>query len=193
MLYAKVCIDYTFYPAFGDVPYISDDLQTLMGTKDLRYVFGFAKKQTNSRVSYITYATSGMQFNYSLGVPEMMLTKAECLARSGDGANALMLLNQLRTKRFKTADYVPLTFVSNEDVLIQVLNERRRELFLHGGIRLFDLKRLNIDSRFKKDLQRISDVNGSVIANLPAGSALYVLPFADKIIANNPAIIQNPR
>jgi tetratricopeptide (TPR) repeat protein len=193
MLYAKVCLDNAFYSTFTDVPFISDDLQALLGTKDLRYVFGFAKKQTNTRVSYITYATTNMQFNYGIGVPEMMLTKAECLARNGEGTTAIELLNQLRVKRFKPADYVPLVYSTAADALVQVLNERRRELFLHGGVRLFDLKRLNNDARFKRDLQRISDIDGSIIATLPAGSPRYVLPFAEKIIANNPSIVQNPR
>lgn len=133
-----------------------------------------------------------MQFNYSLTVAEMMLIKAECLARKGAGESSVALLNQLRQSRFKKADYTPLTVSPGEDALTLVLKERRRELFFHGGLRLFDLKRLNRDPRFKQDLTRVNSKD-SVIATLPALSPRYLMPFTPKVIANNPAIIQNQR
>ncbi|UYQ95956.1 RagB/SusD family nutrient uptake outer membrane protein [Chitinophaga horti] len=102
-------------------------------------------------------------------------------------------MNQLRQKRFKPVDYVSLTYINDADALSAVLLERRRELFLRGGLRTFDLKRLNQESAFARTLQRTSDVTSNVLATLPAGSPRYLLPFEPKMIANNPAIIQNQR
>ena len=70
-----------------------------------------------------------------------------------------------------------------------IIKERRIELLYHG-LRWFDLKRLNNDPRFKKDLSRS---NLGKTYSLPAGSPNYLLPIAPKIISINPAIIQNPR
>ncbi|MGF6849348.1 hypothetical protein QFZ51_004583 [Chitinophaga sp. W3I9] len=134
-------------------------------------------------------AFSGTAYDYSLGVPEVMLIKAECLARQQDAAGALALVNELRKNRLVT--YAPLN--SSTDVLTTVLEERRRELFYHGGLRLFDLKRLNRDSRFAQTLQRFADNGTTLKATLTANSPRYLMPFSPLIIANNPAIIQNPR
>lgn len=193
VLFAKVCIDYGFFTAFKATPFISDDLQAVLGNADLRFYFNFYKVGTNSRYSYLLYATNSMQFNYSSGVPEMMLIKAECMARNNSGSEAISLLNQLRLKRFRPSEYTALTYSNDASALAAVLSERRRELFLRGGLRTFDLKRLNTDAAFKQDLQRKSDVTGNVVATLPAGSPRYLFPFEPKIIANNPLIIQNER
>ncbi|MBV7533027.1 RagB/SusD family nutrient uptake outer membrane protein [Chitinophaga sp. sic0106] len=193
VLMAKVCIDLNYFSLFKATPFMSDDLQSLFHAKDLRLLYGFYKIGTNTRYSYLPYGTNGMQFNYTTGVPEMMLIKAECLARNNDGSGAVALLNTLRQKRFKPADYTAIAYTNNADALKSVLDERRRELCLHGGIRLSDLKRLNQEDRFKTELKRISDVSGNVLATLPAGSPRYLLPFEPKIISNNPLIIQNAR
>jgi starch-binding outer membrane protein, SusD/RagB family len=193
VLFAKVCIDYSYFNVFKATPLISDELSSLLGTKDLRFVYNFYKLSTNTRYSYMIYSANGMQFNYSIGVPEMMLIKAECLARNNGGNDAITLLNQLRQKRFKAADYAALTYTNDADALKSVLDERRREMFMRGGVRTSDLKRLNLETTFKTDLQRKSDVTGAVTATLPAGSPRYLLPFQPSIIANNPFIIQNER
>ncbi|WP_316837192.1 RagB/SusD family nutrient uptake outer membrane protein [Pedobacter nutrimenti] len=199
VLFARVCTEIAFKNKYSTSPWISDDLAALFGPSDLRFIFNFPPNdygQDVSRLKYFLYNNrSTMMFDYNIGVPEMMLIKAECLARqaNADVAGALTLLNQLRKYRFTPAKYVPLTGTDATAVLKLVLDERRRELFQHGGIRIFDLKRLNTDSRFKVDLTRVSDVSGKVIATLPAGSPRYLVPFAPMIIANNPSIIQNNR
>ncbi|HEY9256673.1 RagB/SusD family nutrient uptake outer membrane protein [Chitinophaga sp.] len=169
---------------------IHPDLLNILGEKDLRYVYTFTRltsKGTPSPSPYPDYIAN--YINYSIGVPEMMLIKAECLARNNGKDEAMGLLNTLRQKRFKAADYADLTAATADDALVQVLAERRRELMYHG-LRWFDLKRLNHDPRFKKDLTRIYK---GVSYALPANDARYLLQIAPKIIRINPAIIQNPR
>lgn len=192
-LFAKVCIDAGFFTAFKNTFFISDDFSEMLGAKDLRFKYQFYKAGNNVRFSYMPYNNNSILCNYTLGVPEMMLIKAEALARGGKGDAAIALLNELRIKRFKPADYAALAYTNDAGALAAVADERRRELFLHGGLRTFDLKRLNREPAFRKELQRVSDQDGRVLATLPAGSPRYQLPFEPKIIANNPGIIQNER
>ncbi|MEZ2444787.1 RagB/SusD family nutrient uptake outer membrane protein [Chitinophaga sp. RCC_12] len=185
ILLARLCIDYDFYNIRHTGFNISPSLRAVLDSNDIRLLNNFADGGL-----YINgLAFSGTAYDYSLGVPEVMLIKAECLARQQDAAGALALVNELRKNRLVT--YAPLN--STTDVLTTVLQERRRELFYHGGLRLFDLKRLNRDSRFAQTLQRFADNGTTLKATLTANSPRYLMPFSPLIIANNPAIIQNPR
>ncbi|QIL40389.1 RagB/SusD family nutrient uptake outer membrane protein [Pedobacter sp. HDW13] len=168
----------------------SSDLLSVLDQKDLRYVFNFTRlTSTGAASTSVNPDFLGTTPNFSIGVPEMMLIKAECLARSGDKDGAVALLNALRVKRFKPADYVAVSATTTDDALIKVLSERRREL-LFRGVRWFELKRLNRDERFRKNLSRV--VSGQTYT-LEANSERYLLQIAPKIIAINPLIIQNPR
>ncbi len=168
----------------------SSDLLTVLDQKDLRYVFNFTRLTSAGLPSpSVNPDYLGTTPNFSIGVPEMMLIKAECLARSGDKDGAVSVLNALRVKRFKPVDYVALSAASADDALAKVLSERRREL-LFRGIRWFDLKRLNRDERFKKTLSRVV---GGQTYTLEPNSERYLLQIAPKIISINPLIIQNPR
>jgi hypothetical protein len=168
----------------------SSDLLTVLDTKDLRYVFTFTRlTSTGAPSASVNPDYLGTTPNFSIGVPEMMLIKAEGMARAGDKDGAVSILNALRVKRFKPADYVALSASSADDALDKVLSERRREL-LYRGVRWFDLKRLNRDERFKKS---ISHVVAGQTYTLEPNSNRYVLQIAPKIIDINPLIVPNPR
>lgn len=184
-LLARLCLDYDFYSIAHIIFRISPTLRAALDSNDIRLIRNFADGGTYMNGLDFNAAA----FNYSLGVPEIMLIKAECLARQGDEEEALDLVNELRKNRLII--YNPIA--STADVLTTVLQERRRELYYHGGLRLFDLKRLNRDPRFAQTLQRVADNGTTVIATLPANAPRYLMPFSPVIIANNPAIIQNPR
>lgn len=180
---------YTLYNGFM----IGRSLRDSMGTTDRRYVNRFTSdvyklNTVNSRV---------MTFDNSVAVPEVMLIKAECLARAGDVTGSAAVLTTLRTNRLPAASVSNRTYTA-ANILNYVLGERRRELCYRGGLRLFDLKRLNKDERFKRDLVRLNG-NGQVLttsvirATIPAGSGRYLLPFSPAVIAANPNVKQNPR
>ncbi|SKA38163.1 SusD family protein [Chitinophaga eiseniae] len=169
---------------------ISPDLLNVLGEKDLRYVYTFSRLDNKGQPvtsPFPEYFANSV--NYSIGVPEMMLIKAECLARNNHPAAAVTLLNTLRQKRFKPADYVALTATSGAEALDLVLRERRLELLYHG-LRWLDLKRLNREPRFQKTLTRTFQNN---TYTLPPNDPLYLLQIAPKIIGINPGIVQNPR
>lgn len=169
---------------------INPELLGIIGEKDLRYMYTFTRipRSAVTPVSpYPDYFPTAT--NFSIGVPEMMLIRAEAFARDNKKDDAVAILNSLRQKRFKPEDYTALTAATPDEALALVLRERRLEL-MYRGLRLFDLKRLNNDPRFKKDLQR--DHLGQVY-RLPAGSPNYLLEIAPKIMMINPDILPNPR
>ena len=135
---------------------LSDDLLSLLGTSDKRYLLFTAAASIISS----TYTTAGGRFFYrdkalnesrNIGpsVPEMMLIKAEYYARKNDVANAMLWVNKIRIKRFATADYAPLTATDQNDALSKVIQERRREFFCRM-LRWWDMRRLKDETLFKK-------------------------------------------
>lgn len=198
ILFGKVCSDKTLFMSLLDFgPYGSDELMSYLDPTDYRRMFFFFENVMPSPKGSLFYVDLNSDnpmsyYDYSVTVPEMMLTKAECLARDGDKDGAMALVNELRKYRIMPAVYAELTATDADDALSQVLDERRRELFFHGGIRTFDLKRLNKEPQFAQDLQRTSD-DGSVISTIAAGSPRYIMPFAPKITNNNPYMVPNER
>lgn len=168
---------------------------SLLGTKDLRYTlfvrpgasfspaftgFGYWRQKSSRETNTITQGP---------GVPEMMLIKAEVAARSNDAGTATDVLNTLRQKRFKAADYVALTTGTPQQALENVVNERKREFF-GTGLRWFDQKRLNKDAAFAKTVtRRFRDVDYTLEPN----SNRYIYPIGPKYILLNPEIEQSPR
>ncbi|MBO9661064.1 MAG: RagB/SusD family nutrient uptake outer membrane protein, partial [Chitinophagaceae bacterium] len=122
-------------------------------------------------------------------VPEVMLSKAEALARQGNASEAMNVVNALRKNRFMPAEYVPFTASTPADALNKVIEERRREL-CGTGLRWFDQKRLNKEAAFATTVTRRFD--GADYTLLP-NSNRYVYPIAKKYILLNPEIEQNPK
>lgn len=77
-------------------------------------------------------------------VAEMLLIKAECQARQGNFAEAMVTVNQLRAARMDNtapADRINLSASSQQEAIAQILEERRREMPF--SMRWFDIRRLN--------------------------------------------------
>ena len=177
---------------------ISNDLLAAMGTNDLRYKI-FTNTRATFGTSFSTAFTGRASSRYLLNgeytvvngpsVPEMMLIKAECLARAGSADGAMAVVNNLRKKRFLDADYVPLTTGTADAALQTVIEEKRKE-FDGTGLRWFDQKRLSLDPAFAATKTRT--FNGATYTLEPNGNR-YIYPIGDKYILLNPEIEQNPR
>lgn len=170
---------------------LSDELLTMLGDKDLRktlYTFNGPDLGNPAGIFYAYFAPLE-QRQVGPRVPEMILIKAECQARTGQYKEGLDLINELRKKRFKPTDYTALVAADAEEALVKILAERRRELF-GRGFRLFDLKRLNKDSRFEKTV--IHPLNSETLTLLPNDNR-YVYPITSKLINMNPEIQPNLR
>ena len=141
-----------------------------------------------------------------VGVPELHLTIAECRARENDIQGALAPLNHIRKFRFSEADYIELTkdnYLDNtpddvNNLFERVLLERERELLFKGHY-FFDVKRLNAEGKWNKDLVReeTTVVDGENITKtytLKANSNLWMMAIPPKVIMEfNSGLEQNSR
>lgn len=194
ILLGRISTEIAFNSFYAAALLPSASLASTLTTSDLRYSKRFIAASRFVPATYVSTSGNSMVFDSSVGVPEVMLIKAECLARNGQFAEAGALLSTLRQTRLSAAVFAAekRTYTA-ANILGYVLDERRRELFYHGGLRLFDLKRLNKEAAFKKDLTRMDGAGKTVLATLPAGSGRYLLPFSPTVLAANPNIVQNPR
>lgn len=166
---------------------IDPEFEKTFDKNDLRWVF-FYSALTRAGKPYEDGSTRYLQkLDYSITVPEMMLIKAEALARKGD-MDALTILNDLRKYRFPDDKFVPLT--ANKDNLLNVvLEERRRELQM-SGLRWLDMKRLAKEGIYTKTLKRSAFEKEYT---LEPNSNLYVFPIPAKVMSYNSNIVPNPR
>jgi len=171
---------------------LSDTLLSVLGTKDQRYnLFTTAAATISSTYTgryFYKDRAMGEGRNIGPSVPEMLLIKAEYYARTGDAANAMVWVNKLRIKRFKTADYVALTATDANDALLKVIQEREREFFCRL-LRWWDMRRLKSETRFQQTITR--KVLG-VTYTLDPNNNRYVFRISDYNIKLNPEIQQNP-
>ncbi|MCT4601060.1 MAG: RagB/SusD family nutrient uptake outer membrane protein [Marinifilaceae bacterium] len=138
--------------------------------------------------SYYKYGPAfvGGQLFTGPTVAEMLLIKAECLARKGQTSDAKNILIQIRNKRF--ADKSKLAVNNGQAItgsIANVLDERRRELPF--TIRLYDLKRLNglkADPRYpsgktitRKIFKDADPKNPMVTYTIAPNSGVYALPI----------------
>ena len=170
---------------------VDSNLYKLYSANDLRKSDFFTTLSGQIRFRG-TYDYKGNGFS-GLATDELYLIRAECYARKGDVTAAMNDLNTLLRKRWKKdlvtglTLYVDQTATSPSDALNKILLERRKELCFRG-LRLSDLKRLNLEG-FNISLTRI--INGQTYI-LPPNSPLYILPIPPDEIRLS-GLQQNPR
>jgi len=181
--------------SFNNFPTVlkpSDEWFSLMGTKDQRYtLFTTSASSISSSLTGRVYTKEraiGETRNEGPSVPEMMLIRAEAYARANDANNAMIWVNNLRVKRFKSADYKALTATDANDALNKVIDERRREFF-GISLRWWDMRRLNNETNFQRTYTRV--FNGTTYT-LEPNSNRYVFPIAEYFRALNPELEPNP-
>lgn len=153
---------------------------------DLRYKFNFTRLDRGGKPRSDKNPTYLQGLDYNISVPEMLLIKAECMARKGDN-KCLQVLDQLRKNRI-IAPYQPLN-VPDSKLLETVLQERQRELPFHG-MRFFDMKRLAKEGIYTKTVTRVfKDQTFTLVHN----SNQYLFPIAPKVRSLNSNIVDNPR
>ncbi len=150
----------------------SPELAALFDNNDRRWVLYYANgwppaPPFNYFMRYgVKIFLRGDYYNNCLSTPEVYLTRAECLARTGDLQGALDDLNKLRKNRISPTVYSDHTLAalgnSAEQVLDAVLAERRRELAFHGT-RTADLKRLNKETRYRKAITHVAEGRAYVL------------------------------
>jgi len=126
--------------------------------------------------------------NRGFSMGELYLIEAEAKVRDADVNGALTALNALRSKRYVAG--TPDVAESDPDKLLRIILEERRRETRFMGLRWYDLKRLNKDSRFQKT---ISHTLFGETYTLEPGDNRYVLAIPRNVIELNPLIEQNPR
>ncbi len=134
-------------------------------------------------------------------VAEMLLIKAEAMARGGDAAGAMGQLDILRKARIATEAYAVLPVGTPAEALKRVLDERRREMPF--TIRWYDLKRYawNDDPSDDVTINRefFPYTSSSVLTNdapvtytLEPKSRRYALPIPEvDILRSDGQLVQN--
>ncbi|WP_439184537.1 RagB/SusD family nutrient uptake outer membrane protein [Carboxylicivirga taeanensis] len=120
---------------------------------------------------------------------EALLMKAECMARQGEVDAAMDLVNQLRAKRIRPENYVPLTAANTQEAMAVIIDERARELNLTPN-RYWDLRRLNTEPEYAVTLTRT--YNGQTYTLEPE-SHLYIHPFSVEALSRNVNLKQNSK
>lgn len=165
---------------------IAPSLYNMYDDDDLRRVIYF---DVNADGSHFFKGTHIGYFGFmnSLTVTELLLTVAECSARTGNLTKAAEALNRLLFKRWKKGSFTPYDFSSKEAALQVILEERRKELVFRG-LRWPDIKRLNRDG-YNITLTR--NVNGNTFT-LPPNDLRYAIAIPEEVIETS-GITQNPR
>lgn len=99
-------------------------------------------------------------------------------------------VNIIRQHRLVKRGYQDIPVNTQKVVIDIILQERRKDINLMGGLGWFDLKRLNKESGYARILSRT--VNGHTYT-LEPNSNNYVLPVPYDVLRLNSAIKDNPR
>lgn len=165
---------------------IDSALYSTYDVNDLRRTLYYginSDNKPNIRSSY-----TGKTFMFTgLATDEVLLIRAECLARSGYKTSALADLNTLLQNRFKKNTFIPYDKNFATNALQLVLTERRKELPFRN-VRWMDLKRLNKEGR---NIILKRKINGNEY-ELSPNNIRYTLPFPPDVIAQS-NMQQNPR
>lgn len=117
--------------------------------------------------------------------PEILLMRAEANARLNKISEALADLNYLRALRFKTG--TPALNISDKDQLInEIIKERRRELPVGSPKRFFDLKRLSLDTGKPWSKSSVTHVLKGTPYSANIDSDFFILPIRNDVLRWNP-------
>ncbi|QIH33835.1 RagB/SusD family nutrient uptake outer membrane protein [Sphingobacterium sp. DR205] len=150
--------------------------------------FQAASENNNSYLFKGSYDGSDGGIFVGLTTVENLLIHAESAVRIGKTAEALSSLNKLLENRWSQGEFSPVTENNVDNLLQIILLERRKEL-LFKGLRWADLKRLNLDQRFKTPLTRTIS---NLTYKLEPNSLKYAVKIPKKVIDYS-GMSQNPR
>ena len=201
-------IDYNNYFGGFELPFSEDNPEILWHrlTNDIASIFyiTYSPKLIDTyspddlRFQYLAadyygtgeYFYSGPDYgSYGLNVAELYLTKAESLVHNKKIAEAIDIINMIRSKRIAEYAYEPLTASTEANALKIVLQERRWELALKGT-RWMDMKRLDAQGKIPA-VQRIDVATGEVLETLAPKSSRYTFEIPSRVLLFNPNMEKN--
>ena len=129
--------------------------------------------------------------NGGINIAEVWLMKAEAALRksSPDVDASLEALNHLRKNRYAAATYKPITTTNKDELLTEILNERRREL-VYTDLSFLDKKRQNADPKTAKPMTRT--IYGQSY-EMPVDDPRWQLLIPFNVMDSNDKLVQNER
>lgn len=131
--------------------------------------------------NYRSVKSAETKFKVSFRTAELYLINAEALAHLGQDNLAKQTLIEFAENRYTTDGWKAYTTkvngLSSDDLLTEILEERRRELAIEGH-RWSDLRRTTQPA--------LSKTYNSVSYQLKENDERYVIPFPNDAVINNP-------
>lgn len=164
---------------------IDPQFYALYDVNDLRKSVFFNDNKNGTFGFKGSYEGSTAWFS-GVSVDEVLLIRAECLARSNKLVEALADVNRLLRNRFKRNTFFDIVLSDQQAVLALVLQERRKQLLMRG-LRWVDVKRLNKEGNGIKLTKTYKGISYELLPN----SKGFALPIPEKVIELG-GIQQNP-
>ena len=178
----------------GNNSYSGNDLQ-MREDRGNRFEQGDAHFMSRWKIRTMAGSTyynpnMGGYFNRGgLTTTEVYLIHAECLARTGNVAGAMDVLNKVRQKRILPEYYQPLA-ASSADVAIDMIIKVKGDALVQTIIPFCDARRLNLEPAHAHTLTKVE--NGQQYTLSPS-SHMWVMPFPMGAVKNsgNGTVTQN--
>ena len=170
----------------GNNSYSGNDLQ-MREDRGNRFEQGDAHFMSRWKIRTMAGSTyynpnMGGYFNRGgLTTTEVYLIQAECLARTGNVAGAMDVLNTVRHKRILPEYYQPLA-ASSADVAIDMIIKVKGDALVQTIIPFCDARRLNLEPAHARTLTKVE--NGQQYTLSPS-SHMWVMPFPMGAVKNS--------
>ena len=128
---------------------------------------------------------------WGITVEQMMYVAAECHIRSGAAGGVqkgMEMINHVRTFRIDPDKYTPWS-ASTEQEAMAYLQQAKFIENIATAENFFDRKRWNTEEDYKMTVTR--EIPGVGTYSIAPESPLWVLPFPNSVIQNNPTFTQN--
>jgi len=193
--------EHLFYRKTSSVSdtYPSDDFIALFDpSTDRRYqLFMLHKQGYSTTTGGVTYEDGLRQYyfrglktmeNQGISYPELLLMKAEAQARNHQTSGALSDLNLFRKYRYSgtNTDLVGGSSMTEDQLLEEILKERRRELPMGSFQRIFDLRRYLLDTGKSWRKDRITHTIGSKSYSSAVSDENFTMTIKNTYIRYNP-------
>lgn len=178
----------------GNNSYSGNDLQ-MREDRGNRFEQGDAHFMSRWKIRTMAGSTyynpnMGGYFNRGgLTTTEVYLIQAECMARTGNVAGAMDVLNKVRQKRILPEYYQPLA-ASSADEAIDMIIKVKSDALVQTIIPFCDARRLNLEPAHARTLTKVE--NGQQYTLSPS-SHMWVMPFPMGAVKNsgNGTVTQN--
>ncbi|RAJ08796.1 SusD-like starch-binding protein associating with outer membrane [Chitinophaga skermanii] len=144
---------------------------------DARFKINFAKRKVGAETIW-SYRRMDDPNVGGIRTPEMYYIKAECLAREGKPADAMLELDKVRRKRIITEFFTPSTATTEAQAIANIRRELRNE-YRGTGLPYLDYRRFNVDPVYKATLTK--NEYGTIYSITPE-SHIWIIPFSQVAI-----------